>query len=186
MAGGGTLCSVYLPCTAAALRAPAGDPPGGADVATAPAAHDAPPPEPAGAGAVAERVLVVEDEAPVRAVLRRLLERAGFSVLEARNGSDALAVWRERGVEIGLVLSDVVMPEVGGLALVEQLRAERADLPVLLISGYTKAALTDGVLPPGVEWLAKPFDGRAVVRIVGELLKRPPDALAREPAGARQ
>jgi len=86
-----------------------------------------------------ETVLLVEDEAAVRGVARRILERAGYTVYEARHGADALLVWREQGGargNIDVLLTDVRMPELGGRELAAQLRRERPDLPVVYVSGY--------------------------------------------------
>jgi CheY-like chemotaxis protein len=96
-----------------------------------------------------ETLLLVEDEAAVCSSARRLLERYGYNVLEARHGADALRLVEEGGPEVHLVLTDLVMPEMGGRELVERLRARRPTLKVLYMSGYTeKAITTDGVMPP--------------------------------------
>jgi CheY-like chemotaxis protein len=89
-----------------------------------------------------ETVLLVEDEAAVRDVARRILERAGYTVYEARHGADALLVWREQGGargNIDVLLTDVRMPELGGRELAAALRRERPDLPVVFVSGYAQS-----------------------------------------------
>ncbi len=85
-----------------------------------------------------ETLLLVEDEAAVRSSARRLLERQGYSVLEARHGADALRIVEESGRPIDLVVTDLVMPEMGGKELAERLRAHRPGLKVLFMSGYTE------------------------------------------------
>jgi two-component system, cell cycle sensor histidine kinase and response regulator CckA len=92
-----------------------------------------------GAGAT---ILLVEDERPVRSTLRRLLERHGYRVLEASNGQDALTLVAARGAEIDLVLSDMVMPGMGGTELAGRVRGSSPGIPVLLMTGYTEEAIT--------------------------------------------
>ncbi|MDQ3427791.1 MAG: response regulator, partial [Gemmatimonadota bacterium] len=118
-----------------------------------------------------ETILLVEDETAVRNSARRLLERHGYTVLEARHGVDALRLLEETGRNVDLVLSDVVMPEMGGRELVERLRAERPQLKVIYMSGYTEQAITSGgVLPPRTAFLEKPFTVDQLMRLVRELL----------------
>ncbi|MBL0938479.1 MAG: PAS domain-containing protein [Gemmatimonadaceae bacterium] len=101
-------------------------------------------------------ILLVEDENAVRAAARRMLERQGHVVLEARHGADALLVWRERRVGIDLVVTDLRMPEMGGREMVEQMRREVPLLPVVYVSGYSEQSLPDA---SGAEtvFLEKPF-----------------------------
>lgn len=86
-------------------------------------------------------ILLVEDEPPVRSTVRRLLERHGYQVLEAANGHDALSLVEARGSEIKLVVSDMVMPGMGGMELVSRLRTISPKIPVLLMTGYTEEAI---------------------------------------------
>ncbi|HEY0778740.1 MAG TPA: PAS domain S-box protein [Gemmatirosa sp.] len=117
--------------------------------------------------AVAGTILVVEDESAVRSTVRRVLERLGHRVLEARHGRDALDLLRRAdGPSVGLVLTDVTMPEMGGRALVEQLAAERPELPVLVMSGY--AATAAGVAASDV--ILKPFTADALAARVERAL----------------
>ena len=158
----GTMCSVYLP---AATGVDAG---GAAGPAATPA-------EAAGAPAPADAVgtvLLVEDEAAVRAALGRLLERAGHRVLEARHGNEALAIWADRRDEVDLVFTDVVMPELGGLALVDRLRADRPEVPVVFMSGHSeRGAPAHAPLGAHTEWLTKPFQSATMLRAVAALLR---------------
>jgi two-component system cell cycle sensor histidine kinase/response regulator CckA len=118
-----------------------------------------------------ETLLLVEDEAAVRSSARRLLERHGYTVLEARHGADALRLVEEGGPEVDLVLTDLVMPEMGGRELVERLRARRPNLKVLYMSGYTEKAITpDGVMPPRTGFVEKPFTVEQLLRRLREIL----------------
>lgn len=100
-----------------------------------------------------ETVLIVEDEAPIRRAVERGLRKFGYTVLEARDGVEALALWEEHGDRIDLVLTDLVMPRMGGRELAERLRDAGCEVPILLASGYatqetadTLGAFTDGIL----------------------------------------
>ena len=118
-----------------------------------------------------ETLLLVEDEAAVRASVRRLLEWHGYTVLEARNGEDALRVYDANENGIDLVLTDLVMPEMGGHELIERLRARDPDLRVLFMSGYTERAFTsNGSMPPGTGFVEKPFTVETLMRRLREVL----------------
>ena len=82
-------------------------------------------------------VLLVEDEPRVRAQARRLLQRAGYEVIEASDGAEGRRLFAERQGDIDVVVTDVVMPIIGGVDMVATLRAERPGLPVVFVSGYT-------------------------------------------------
>jgi PAS domain S-box-containing protein len=126
-----------------------------------------------GPGRRAETVLLVEDEAPVRAAVRRMLERAGHRVLEAEHGGAALALAARHPGEIDLVITDVVMPETGAGALLAELRERHPELPVLLMSGYSPDAVpARGTMLQGASLLAKPFTAAELGRRVRELLDR--------------
>ena len=121
-----------------------------------------------------ETLLLVEDEAAVRASVRRLLEWHGYTVLEARNGAEALTVFEAYERDIDLVLTDVVMPEMGGYELVERLRARRPELRVVFMSGYAERALTsNGLIPAGTGYLEKPFTVETLTRRLREVLDIP-------------
>ena len=128
------------------------------------------PAQPDDAGG-SETVLIVEDQAGVRSVARRALERAGYHILEAEHGLAALAVWSEYCEAIDLVLTDVVMPEMGGWALAERLRKECPSLPVIFMSGYASdepaGSLERRDTFPSTE---KPFDVRQLRLKVREVL----------------
>ena len=118
-----------------------------------------------------ETLLLVEDEAAVRSSARRLLERQGYTVLEARHGADALRIVEESGRQIDLVVTDLVMPEMGGKELAERLRAHRPALKVLFMSGYTeKVIAAGGVMPPHTGFVEKPFTVEQLMRRLREIL----------------
>jgi PAS domain S-box-containing protein len=120
-----------------------------------------------------ETVLLVEDEESVRQLVRRILERQGYHVLESRNGHEALALATAYSDGIDLILTDVVMPELSGRALVERLTAVRPNAAIIYMSGYTDDdVLRRGMLEPGSRFIQKPFDPNALLRMVREALNR--------------
>ena len=121
-----------------------------------------------------ETVLLVEDAAAVRAVTRQALERQGYTVLEAPNGAAALHLAEQHRGPIHLLLTDVVMPELGGRRLAEQLAGLRPDLKVLYASGYTDdAVVRHGVIEATAAYLQKPFTPETLARKVRAVLDSP-------------
>jgi signal transduction histidine kinase len=118
-----------------------------------------------------ETLLVVEDEPSVRHLTRSVLISLGYEVLSASNGQDALHVAREhRGSAIRLVITDVIMPLMGGKVMAEWLKATYPDLKILFTSGYAEEAISHGVLETGVEFLPKPYTPATLARKVRQLL----------------
>ncbi|HUF12956.1 MAG TPA: ATP-binding protein [Longimicrobiales bacterium] len=136
----------------------------------------------AGGGAVASRgeagpvsgtILLAEDEAPVRHLVRRVLTRHGYGVIEAANGRAALEAALAHEGPIDALVTDVIMPELTGPELAEQLRAKRPGTPVLFTSGYNEEGMHgNGVVPGlGIAFLQKPFVPDELLRMLGELLE---------------
>ena len=128
----------------------------------APVEHPAAPPIVTAAGAT---VLVVDDDAGVRALTTRILQRAGYRVLAATDGPSALAVARERGQAIDLLLSDVIMPGMSGREVAETLTSERPTLKVLFMSGYDR-----GQVAPHQRLITKPFNRDGILGAVADAL----------------
>jgi two-component system cell cycle sensor histidine kinase/response regulator CckA len=153
-AGRGTTFKIYLPRVEEAAEvatADLGKPPGGT-----------------------ETILVVEDDEALREIVSELLREAGYRVIVAAHGEEALGVGAQNGGPPDLVITDVVMPRMTGRALSEQLRALGPRLRVLFMSGYTDAAvLYQGLLEPGTAFLQKPFGPEALLRKVREVLDQP-------------
>ena len=117
-----------------------------------------------------ETVLVVEDEESVRTLAGRVLTEAGYAVVVARDGREALALV-EDGTAVDIVLTDVVMPVMGGRELRDRIRAARPTLPVLFMSGYTGSdVMRRGLRDTGVPFLQKPFSPDSLMRKVREVL----------------
>ncbi|HEY8851497.1 MAG TPA: response regulator [Gemmatimonadaceae bacterium] len=118
----------------------------------------------------AETILLAEDATAVRVAARQILERLGYTVLEAANGTDALTT-AQNGNKIDLLLTDVVMPEMSGRELVDRFAKLRPNTKVLFMSGYTDDAIVrHGVLRPGTAYLQKPFSPDTLARKVREVL----------------
>ncbi|HLL25024.1 MAG TPA: response regulator [Kofleriaceae bacterium] len=117
------------------------------------------------------RVLVVDDEAAVRNGTTRVLQRRGYQVLTAADGEEALRVFDEHADEIGLVILDMGMPVMGGAECFARLR-ERADVPVLIATGYAMDAELQSVLAGGASLIEKPFDARALLAEVSRLMRQ--------------
>ncbi|HEV2084037.1 MAG TPA: PAS domain S-box protein [Gemmatimonadales bacterium] len=118
-----------------------------------------------------ETLLLVEDEDTVRASVRRLLEWHGYRVIEAGNGSEALRIYEGNPEAIDLVLTDLVMPVMGGHELVQQLRVQNPALPVVFMSGYAETTIANnGAMPAGTGFVEKPFTVDALMRQLREVL----------------
>ena len=119
-------------------------------------------------------ILLVEDESTVRSAARRILERSGFRVIEARHGADALLVAGEFDAPIDLLLTDIVMPEVNGIELALWFEKAYPNGRTLFMSGYTDDDLfRRGLANRAVAFVAKPFTATALVAAVREALLRP-------------
>jgi CheY-like chemotaxis protein len=154
-AGSGTTFRVWLPATAE--KVPAARPPSERP------AREARPGN--------ETILVVEDATAVRDLAVRALRGAGYAVVEASNGRQAIEVAEKAPGPIRLLLTDVVMPEMSGRAVAERLGSWHPGLRVLYMSGYARDAIAQhGVLEPGTEFLAKPFTPAALLARVRAVL----------------
>jgi PAS domain S-box-containing protein len=152
--GMGTTFKVYFPAVE------------GAVTATEPSSASAPGPS------GTETVLLVEDEDQVRRFMRRALERAGYTVLEARNAGEALLIFEQHETPIHLLVTDVVMPRMTGVQLADRLRRIRAELPVVFVSGYSHEHLSKNEIGPRDGFIAKPMTVDALLRCVRDLLER--------------
>jgi PAS domain S-box-containing protein len=146
--GVGSTVTVLFPASVADVAEPAAD-------------------EPAETGGQGETLLVVEDEAALRAVTGRILSGAGYHVLAADGGTQALELAALHDGPIDLLVSDVVMPGMLGKELAERLVQHRPDTRVLYISGYAQPVLaSQGTLDPGVALLEKPFTATGLLSAV--------------------
>jgi CheY-like chemotaxis protein len=113
-----------------------------------------------------ETILVAEDEPQVRAVVTRILQRAGYRVLTAEDGDQAVRRFREHQDQIGLVLTDAVMPNKNGADALAEIRAIAPGLPAVLCSGYSDALDRFNNPASGVAFLPKPYEPDVLLRVV--------------------
>jgi two-component system cell cycle sensor histidine kinase/response regulator CckA len=119
-----------------------------------------------------ETILLVEDEESLRALISDLLGQAGYKVLVATCGVQAIDIAEKFKGPIHLMLSDVVMPGIGGPAIAKKLEPTRPDMKIMFMSGYIEFhAGENGGLPPGTELLQKPFTNDSLIRQVAKVLK---------------
>ena len=136
----------------------------------APAVQVAAPRE-AGTLAGSETVLLAEDDPMLRPLAKTLLQKLGYTVLEAENPDQAVALAAAHPAPIHLLVADVVMPGASGRDLARRLAASRPDMKVLYVSGYTDDAIVHhGMLEPGLNFLQKPFTPAALARKVRDVL----------------
>nr|MBA3692838.1 PAS domain-containing protein [Acidobacteriota bacterium] len=118
-----------------------------------------------------ETILLVEDEELVRNLSREILETCGYTVIEARNGLEALEVCENGNCKINLLMTDVVMPQMGGRELAEKLSEKLPNLKILFTSGYTNEGMVrNGVIETSTNFIQKPFTFDTLARKVRELL----------------
>ena len=152
--GKGATFKVYLPTTARAVE---------------PAAAQAPERKPA--APVYATILVAEDDPMLQRLLSGVLSGAGYQVLMAARGDEALRLWEEHHAAIALLITDVTMPGLTGPELIHRVRGRRPDLPVICTSGYSDAHLAErGALLENVVFIEKPFTPRVLREQVRALL----------------
>jgi CheY-like chemotaxis protein len=118
-----------------------------------------------------ETILLVEDEDGVRTLIRQILERQGYHILETSGAGEALQQCENHAGPIHLLLSDVVLTQTNGRELAQRLLLIRPDMKVLFMSGYSEDAIVHhGVLEEGTEFIQKPFVTEALVRKVRDIL----------------
>jgi two-component system cell cycle sensor histidine kinase/response regulator CckA len=115
-----------------------------------------------------QTILVVEDEPTLRALVRKVLERVGYDVIEAPSGLAALELWNQKHPHVDLLLTDMIMPDgISGRQLGEKLKAENPKLKVVYTTGYSAELLgNDFVLNEGVNFLQKPYPPHKLVQTI--------------------
>ena len=127
---------------------------------------------------------MVEDEPALRRLAVESLKKLGYTVLEAGNGLEALAVVEKHPAKIDVVVADIVMPRMGGPELVEKLRANRDDFAVIFMTGYTEASVLENArIKSGAVILNKPFSADVLAAKINELQQGPGKAMAAGSSG---
>lgn len=160
--GRGARVDLFFPNATVAERTDDGRP-GAADAGPAPAA--------ASMGNGGRTLLVVEDEPALRRGMERVLRTAGYEVLTAADGAEGLDMWRAHRDRIELVVSDLVMPKLGGREVLAGLRAEGARCPFLLVTGYGASSVEE-LRAEGVPMITKPWSREALLAAVRDALHR--------------
>ena len=119
----------------------------------------------------AEIVLVVDDESAIRHFAVRVLVQEGYGVVEAGDGAEALELITQGGISFEVVVSDIVMPRLNGVELIQALSVSHPDLPVILMSGYATVALAELGIAAPCAILAKPFPAERLLEEVRRCIR---------------
>jgi PAS domain S-box-containing protein len=176
-AGIGTTVTVILPAVDALTETPADAPAADGSVARPTTAPDSDTPP-------SETILMVEDEDDLRQITARILTRAGYQVLTASGGTQAIHLAQTHSGPLDLLLTDVIMPKMMGNEVAARVRRLRPDVPVLYMSGYAEPVLTEnGTLPDGVTLIEKPFTSQELLHRIHTFLHRTSEERADHRAG---
>jgi two-component system cell cycle sensor histidine kinase/response regulator CckA len=120
-----------------------------------------------------ETILLVEDEQLLRTIIRETLEENGYTVIDARTPAEAISLSRKFEKPIDVLLTDMILPGMNGVALAEVLTKERSEMRVIYMSGYTDNAIVHrGVLDPGVHFIEKPAPTNVLLRTIRAVLAK--------------
>ncbi len=118
-----------------------------------------------------ESILVVEDEESVRDYSVKLLKMLGYSVIEAKNGQDAIEIYQSPKINFDLVLSDLIMPDMNGVELTKALKEFRP-VKIIFMSGYRSDSFVHEILDPETPYIQKPFHPTTLAKKIREVLDR--------------
>jgi CheY-like chemotaxis protein len=137
----------------------------------------APPPQSREQADGARTIVVVEDDGLVRELIHRVLLGAGYTTLNAQNGQEALELLAAHPGNVDIILTDLVMPQMGGRELIDRLRLQWPSLKVLGMSGYTdRVVARHGIIQSCDAFLQKPFTPRILLQRIDEVLRRTLDS----------
>jgi two-component system chemotaxis response regulator CheY len=122
------------------------------------------------------RILIIEDEADVREVLKDYLESASYMVIEAEDGEDGINKMKEGAnlLQVGLIITDIRMPKVNGVEAIDYLKANAPSKPIMVLTGYPDTDLAISLLKKGVkEYLVKPIEKKELLEKVKKILSSP-------------
>lgn len=130
-----------------------------------------------------ETILVVEDAEPIRKLVSAMLSQLGYACIEAADGTEALRLIRENPA-VSLVITDLIMPHMGGAQLARHLAGERPDVRLIMMSGFSDDPMVQALDHSPADFLAKPFTADALIGKVREALARPRKGLPEGPPPA--
>jgi DNA-binding NtrC family response regulator len=133
---------------------------------------DASSPASPGSSGAGVSVLLVDDETAVRRFAARVLEREGYGIVQAIDGVEALELLQGGGAPVDVVVSDIVMPRLNGVELMNALSVSHPDLPVILMSGYATAALSELGIAAPCSILPKPFPAERLLEEVRRCVRK--------------
>jgi two-component system, cell cycle sensor histidine kinase and response regulator CckA len=137
-------------------------------VPSIPRSHQGLPPLLTGSG---ETILIVEDDGPIREALSASLETLNYRTLMAKDGQEALGIWQQHKADIALVLSDVIMPNMGGIALFHALREKESTVKIILMTGHPMEARLEDLRAQGLNgWLSKPPGLEDLAEVISQVL----------------
>ncbi len=122
------------------------------------------------------RILIIDDEEGVREVLKLYLESEKYLIIEADNGEEGIKKMREGAnlLQVGLIITDIRMPQVNGVEMIDYLRKNAPSKPILVLTGYPDSELAVSLLKKGVkEYLVKPIDKKVLLEKVKKILASP-------------
>jgi two-component system cell cycle sensor histidine kinase/response regulator CckA len=119
-----------------------------------------------------ESVLLVEDETELRMVFEMILKKAGYKVTSASHGQEGLDKFKSGSEKFDFVITDLIMPKMGGKAMADKIKEIRPELPILFMSGYTKQAISEkGIIEEGIKFIQKPFTTDSLLLKISEVIK---------------
>jgi DNA-binding response OmpR family regulator len=120
-----------------------------------------------------ETIIIAEDEPQVREIVRHLLQKSGYKIIEAENGEDAVKKFKDNRGTLSLVLLDVIMPVKNGREAYEEIKGIEPSVKIIFMSGYTDDIISKkGLLEEGFDLITKPINPETLVRKIREVLDR--------------
>ena len=130
---------------------------------------------PSAPGPQKKTIMLVEDNKALRDAFREILEAAGYEVLSAANGREALALYHEKNLEVNLLVSDINMPEMSGIELAVILRQANPNIKVVIMSGLAPSGAVQQNYPVPIEsWLQKPIGMKIFLQTINDLMRGEP------------
>lgn len=124
------------------------------------------------------RILIIEDEADIRDILKLQLEQAGYQVIEANNGEEGIELMKKGSnlLQVGLIITDIRMPKVNGVEAIDYIKANAPSIPIMVITGYPDTELAINLLQKGVkDYLVKPVEKETLLSKVSTVLSSKQD-----------